>query len=177
MRQGTPVASNVQFTEARARPEPGPGEALVRTEASALNHLDLWVGRGLPGLDTKFPTVTGSDGAGVIEAIGPGVDAAWKGRRVLLNAAIMRPEPAHPDRVEAGEDIHMIGEHSPGTMAEFFVAPVSNLLDIGDADPVQATAFGLTHLTAWRMLVTTVVQPRWRERPSAASATLAAPPS
>ena len=48
----------------------------------------------------------------------------------------------------------MIGEHSPGTMAELFVAPVTNLLDLGDADPVEATAYGLTHLTAWRMLVT-----------------------
>lgn len=160
VRQGTPVASNVQFTSSRPRPEPGPGEVLVRTEASALNHLDLWVGRGLPGLDTRFPTVTGSDGAGVVETLGPGVDAAWQGRRVLLNAAVIRSEPPHPDRVEAGEDIHMIGEHSPGTMAEFFVAPVANLLDIGQSDPVQATAFGLTHLTAWRMLVTRArVQP------------------
>lgn len=152
-RQGSPVASNVHFTTERQAPTPGPGEALVRTEASALNHLDLWVGRGLPGLDTRFPTVTGSDGAGRVEAVGAGVDAAWVGRRVLLNAAIVRSGAGHPDHLDAGEDIHMIGEHSPGTMAERFVAPVSNLLDIGDADPVQATAFGLTHLTAYRMLV------------------------
>jgi len=153
-RQGSPVAANVRFTTDRAAPSPGPGEALVRTEASALNHLDLWVGRGLPGLDTRFPTVTGSDGAGRVESVGDGVDSAWVGRRVLLNAAIMRSGTGHPDQVDAGEDIHMIGEHSPGTMAERFVAPISNLLDIGEADPVQATAFGLTHLTAWRMLVT-----------------------
>ena len=54
----------------------------------------------------------------------------------------------------------MIGEHSPGTMAERFVAPLCNLLPIGETDPCQATAFGLTHLTAWRMLVTRArVQP------------------
>jgi NADPH:quinone reductase-like Zn-dependent oxidoreductase len=153
-RQGSPVASNVRFVTDRAAPAPAAGEALVRTEASALNHLDLWVGRGLPGLDTRFPTVTGSDGAGRVEAVGPGVDPAWVGRRVLLNAAILRSGSGHPDHVDAGEDIHMIGEHSPGTMAERFTAPVSNLLDIGDCDPVHATAFGLTHLTAWRMLVT-----------------------
>ena len=160
LRVGTPVAANVQYTVDRDTPKPGPGQVLVRTEASALNQLDLWVGRGLPGLDTKFPTVTGSDGAGVVHALGEGVDAAWIGRRVLLNAALIRPETGHPDRVPAGEDIHMIGEHSPGTMAEFFTAPVTNLLDIGTLDPVQATAFGLTHLTAWRMLVTRArVQP------------------
>ena len=160
VRQGTPVAANVRFTDQRQMPTPGPGEALVATEASALNHLDLWVGRGLPGLDTRFPTVTGSDGCGIVRSVGVGVDTAWVGRRVLLNAAVLRRDPPHPDRVDAGEDIHMIGEHSPGTMAECFVAPVTNLLDVGGLDPVQATAFGLTHLTAWRMLVTRArVQP------------------
>ena len=48
----------------------------------------------------------------------------------------------------------MIGEHSPGTMQEFFCAPATNVVDIGDVDPIQAAAFGLTHLTAWRMLIT-----------------------
>ena len=59
--------------------------------------------------------------------------------------AASRPAPA---------DIFMIGEHGPGCLAERFVAPVSNILPIGGADPVQAAAFGLTHLTAWRMMVT-----------------------
>ncbi len=160
MRQGAPVADHVRFTHDRQTPVPSAGEARVRTECSALNHLDLWVGRGLPGLDTHFPTVSGSDGAGVVDAVGDGVDPAWVGRRVLLNAAILKPATGHPDTLAAGEDIHMIGEHSPGTMAEFFVAPVANLLPIGQTDPRQATAFGLTHLTAWRMLVTRArVQP------------------
>ena len=48
----------------------------------------------------------------------------------------------------------MIGEHDNGTNAEYFVAPVSNVLDVGDAEPVSAAAFGLAHLTAWRMLIT-----------------------
>jgi NADPH:quinone reductase-like Zn-dependent oxidoreductase len=126
----------------------------VRTEASALNHLDLWVGMGLPGLNTKYPHIGGSDGAGVIEKVGEGVDTAWVGRRVLLNAAIQQAEPDHPDRAPAPPDIIMIGEHVHGTLAEKFIAPVSNLLDIGDSDPVEATAFGLTFLTASRMLVT-----------------------
>jgi NADPH:quinone reductase-like Zn-dependent oxidoreductase len=55
--------------------------------------------------------------------------------------------------VPSPADITMIGEHGPGCLAERFVAPVANVLEIGDADPVEAAAFGLTHLTAWRMMV------------------------
>ena len=153
-RQGTPVAPNVLLNPSRADCAAGPGEVRVRTEASAMNHLDLWVGRGLPGIDVRWPTVGGSDGAGIVESVGAGVDPAWVGKRVLLNAAVMRPEPAVPGRAPAGEDIWMIGEHCPGTHAEFFVAPATNVVAIGDHDPVEAAAFGLTHLTAWRMMVT-----------------------
>lgn len=154
LRAGTPVAPNVRFTRDRAIPEPGPGAVRVRTEASALNHLDLWVGRGLPGVEVAWPTVGGSDGAGIVDAVGAGVDSAWLGERVLLNAAIFQPHRPHPEQAPAGEDIHVIGEHSPGTHAEFFVAPAQNILAIGETDPVEAAAFALTHLTAWRMLVT-----------------------
>lgn len=154
LRQGTPVAPNVRFTGGRTECTPAPGELRVRTEASALNHLDLWVGRGLPGIEVNWPAVGGSDGVGIVDAVGAGVDASWVGQRVVLNAAVMRREPALPGRAPAGEDIWMIGEHGPGTHAEHFVAPAANVLAIGDADPVQAAAFGLTHLTAWRMLVT-----------------------
>jgi NADPH:quinone reductase-like Zn-dependent oxidoreductase len=76
------------------------------------------------------------------------------GQRVILNAAVMRAETPRPGVAPSGEDIWMIGEHEPGTHAEHFVAPATNVLAIGDADPVHAAAFGLTHLTAWRMLVT-----------------------
>ncbi|MFM8785976.1 MAG: alcohol dehydrogenase catalytic domain-containing protein, partial [Phycisphaerales bacterium] len=52
--------------------------------------------RGLPGIDVAWPTVGGSDGAGTVDAVGEGVDPAWVGQRVALNAAVMRPEPARP---------------------------------------------------------------------------------
>ncbi|MCB9898747.1 MAG: zinc-binding dehydrogenase [Planctomycetes bacterium] len=151
---GSPVAGQVEFVHDAATPEPGPGEVLVRTEASALNHLDLWVGRGMPGITLAWPHVGGSDGAGVVEAVGEGVDAAWLGRRVLLDAAVPVPERPHPERMPAAPDLAMIGEHGPGTHRERFTAPVGNVLDVGDADPVAAAAFALAHLTAWRMLVT-----------------------
>lgn len=151
--RGNPVSPNVALVTDRPKPHAQSGEVLVRTEASALNSLDLWVGRGLPGIETQYPFSSGSDGAGRVEEVGAGVDRAWIGRRVLLNAAVMQDAPAHPDRFASGEDIRMIGEHSPGTMGEFFCAPAKNVLDIGEIDPIQAAAFGLTHLTAWRMLM------------------------
>ena len=153
-RQGSPVALNVKLVTDWPELSPRPGEALVRTEASALNHLDLFVGMGIPGLNLTYPHIGGSDGAGIVEAVGEGVDKAWIGRRVLLNAAMPMHEAPHPDRAPAPHDISMIGEHVNGTLAARFVAPAANLLDIGQTDSVQAAAFGLTFLTAWRMLVT-----------------------
>ncbi len=152
-KRGNPVAHNISFVTDWQTPVPAAGEVLVRTEASAFNSLDLWVGRGLPGVETQYPFVCGSDGAGRVVALGERVDSAWMDRRVLLNAAVVAKDVRHPERRPSGEAISMIGEHTQGTMAEFFVAPVTNVLDIADADPVQAAAFGLTHLTAWRMLV------------------------
>src|SRR5690606_11440480 len=153
-KQGTPVAENVQFVANWNEPVPGPGEALIRTEASAMNHMDLWVGRGLPGLDLTYPRISGSDAAGVVETVGDGVDQSWIGTRVLLNAQIPRPDPLRPDVLPAPDDRLMIGEHTNGGHAERFVAPIQNLLPIGESDPVEAVAIGLVHLTAWRMLVT-----------------------
>lgn len=151
-RQGRPVTPNVKVVTDWADPKPGAGEAVVKTEAAALNHLDLWVGMGLPGVDLDYPRVGGSDGCGRVEAVGDGVDESWTGRRVLLNAAIPQPDAALPDVTPAPPDIRMIGEHVNGTLAERFVAPVTNLLLVGDVDPAEAAAFGLTHLTAWRMM-------------------------
>jgi len=152
--EGTPVASNVKVVNDWNEISPSAGEVVVQTEASALNHLDLWVGMGIPGLDLTFPRVSGSDGCGIVSAVGKGVDEAWLGKRVLLNAAVRQPEPILPDTSPVPEDIRMIGEHDNGTNAEYFSAPVENVLDVGSADPVEAAAFGLAHLTAWRMLVT-----------------------
>lgn len=139
-------------------PAPGPGEALVRTLASALNHLDLWVGHGVPGLNLTYPRVSGSDACGEIEAVGPDVDPAWVGKRVILNAAIdtaKYPKPADPPASTLAPQYELIGEHRNGAMAERFVAPVANLAPVAaDADPVAAAAFGLTFLTAYSMVRT-----------------------
>ncbi len=153
-RKGAPVAPNIALVDDWPQPEAGQGELVVRTEAAALNHLDLYVGQGMPGLDDVYPRVPGSDGCGRVESVGPGVDEAWIGRRVVLNAAVPQPDPVHPDVTPAPGGLRMIGEHLPGTQAEKFVAPAANVLDVGEADAIEAAAFALVHLTAWRMLVT-----------------------
>ncbi|MEE3001865.1 MAG: zinc-binding dehydrogenase [Planctomycetota bacterium] len=149
---GDDVSANIAVEHDWPMPSPAAGEVLVRTEASALNHLDIWVGRGLPGA-ADFPRISGSDGCGRIEAVGEGVDEAWIGKRVLLNAAVRHLHADHPDVKPADSALHMIGETLPGTHAEYFKAPAGNVLDIGDADPEQAAAFSLSFLTGWRMLM------------------------
>ncbi len=152
-KEGSPVAKNVEFFSTYELPTPTKNQILVRTEASALNHLDLWVGMGMPGLNLEYPRISGSDGCGIVELVGANVDNAWIGKRILLNAAVRQSEAETPSHNPAPQDIRMIGEHDNGTNAEYFIAPVANVLDIGETDPVQAAAFGLAHLTAWRMLV------------------------
>ena len=106
-------------------PSPGPGEVLVRVKACALNHLDLWIGRGVPGRDLDYPHVSGSDGCGRVEAVGDGVDEAWIGRRVVLNAALPRPEAALPGAWPAPTR-HVIGEATAGTTSKILCCRVSS---------------------------------------------------
>ncbi|MEM7229358.1 MAG: zinc-binding dehydrogenase [Planctomycetota bacterium] len=150
--QATPVAAHVDVIADWPEPVAGAHDVVVRTEASGLNHLDLWVGRGLPGFDFTYPRISGSDGVGIVESVGEHVDASWIGQRIALNAAVPVPISPRAEVTPAPYDIRMIGEHDHGTHAARFIAPVSNICAIGDADPIEAAAFALSHLTAWRML-------------------------
>ena len=124
-------------------PEPGPGEVLVRLRASALNHLDVWIRKGLPSVPK--PRILGADGAGVVEALGEGVAGFELGERVVLNPGI-----------EAGGGrIHVIGEHGDGTNAELIAVPATNVHPIPEGLSFEeAAAFPLVFETAYRMLVT-----------------------
>jgi len=149
---GDDVAANVRLVTDWPAPVPGPGQVRVRTEAAALNHVDLWVGRSE---GRQFPHITGFDGCGIIETAGEGVDGAWIGRRIIFNAAVPEEQPDTPNvRPVSPPEIGLIGSMMPGCMAEKFVVPISNVLDVGDADPIEAAAFALTFLTAWRMIST-----------------------
>jgi zinc-binding alcohol dehydrogenase/oxidoreductase len=124
-------------------PQPGPGEVLVRLRASALNHLDVWIRKGLPSVPK--PRILGADGAGVVEALGSGVTGLGLGERVVLNPGI-----------EAGGGrIHVIGEHGDGTNAELIAVPATNVHPIPEGLSFEeAAAFPLVFETAYRMLVT-----------------------
>lgn len=77
----------LQFGEVRT-PEPGPGQVRVAVKAAALNHLDIWVRKGRPGLELKEPHVLGSDAAGVIDALGEGVTGVAVGDAVVVNPGV-----------------------------------------------------------------------------------------
>lgn len=157
-RQGSPVAPNIAYrTDYAECPEPAAGWVQVRTLASAFNQMDLWVGRGVPGLSLTYPRVSGCDSCGEIVAVGPGVDKAWIGKRVITNAAVRVPEverPGDPPSSTLAPNFELIGEHHDGMFRERFNAPVANVADVGDADPEKAAAFGLCALTAYSMMVT-----------------------
>jgi len=160
-RAGKPVSPNVSFvsdwSDASVSLNPGPNEAAVRVLASALNHLDLWVGMGVPGLDLTYSRVSGSDACGVVESVGTGVDPKWIGKRVIVNAARPTPgsrQPSDPSDAALAPDYNMIGEHVHGTHRERFTVHVSNLAVVpDDRDPIEAAAFGLTFLTAYSMMI------------------------
>jgi NADPH:quinone reductase-like Zn-dependent oxidoreductase len=124
-------------------PVPGPGEVLVRLRASALNHLDVWIRKGLPSVPK--PRILGADGAGVVEALGEGVSGFEPGERVVINPGI-----------EAGGGrIHVIGEHGDGTNAELIAVAATNVHPIPEGLSFEeAAAFPLVFETAYRMLVT-----------------------
>jgi len=140
-----------------------PDDVRIRLKAAALNHLDLWTVRGLPGLSVKFPHVLGGDGAGVVDAVGPAVTRVKPGDPVLFNPGI---SCYRCDWCLAGEhslcvQYKLMGEHLPGTLAEYAVVPEPNVAVVppptADRQPLtfsEAAAFSLVTLTAWRMLIT-----------------------
>ncbi|MCS7179059.1 MAG: zinc-binding dehydrogenase [Anaerolineae bacterium] len=137
-------------------PQPGPGQVLVRVRACALNHLDIWVRRGWPGLKLPMPHWCGADVAGEIVAMGEGV-SGWKvGQRVVVDPGISTAEDEYTRR---GEDsvspgYVILGEQVRGGQAEYVAVPASNLMAIPDGwDFPQAAAPILVSLTAWRMLI------------------------
>ncbi len=135
----------------------GPHDVRVRVHAAALNHLDLFVADGLPGVAYAFPHVVGADGAGVVDAVGSAVTAVRPGDRVMLNPGLSCGTCAE---CRAGEEslcpaFQLLGEHRHGTMADYVVVPEANLAPApAGFSWAEAAAFPLATLTAWRMLAT-----------------------
>jgi NADPH2:quinone reductase len=122
-------------------PTPAAGEALVSLRAASLNHLDVWVRKGLPSVPK--PRILGADGAGVIAALGEGVAGFDVGDRVVLNPGI-----PHNGRIT------VIGEHTDGTYCELKAIPAAQLYPLDDTLSFEeGAAFPLVFETAHRMLV------------------------
>ncbi|MEP7066780.1 MAG: zinc-binding dehydrogenase [Gemmatimonadota bacterium] len=138
-------------------------DARVRIHAVALNHLDLFVLRGLPGLEIPARSIVCADGAGTVDEVGSSVHGLASGDRVMINPGISDRTCAYCLAGEQSlcEHFKLLGEHLPGTAAEYVVVPGANLRRVpnGIGWP-EAAAFPLATLTAWRMVVTRArVQP------------------
>jgi alcohol dehydrogenase len=119
-------------------PEPRPGEVLVKIGGCGLNHLDIFVRRGMPGFPVPMPFISGGDMAGEIVGLGKDVSNWAIGDRVAL----------HPVTHEG-----MMGEETPGGMAEFVRVPTENLIRLAPhIDFVTAAAVPIAYGTALRML-------------------------
>ena len=135
-------------------PEPGPRDVRVVLRASALNHLDLWVARGMPR-PPSLPHVAGADGAGVIDAVGAEITGLTAGDEVVIDpstscgacAACIRGE------IPFCATFAVVGEHRWGTHAEAVVVPAVNVVPKPEHLVwAEAAAFGLVMSSALRML-------------------------
>jgi NADPH:quinone reductase-like Zn-dependent oxidoreductase len=134
-----------------------PDQVRIAVRAAALNHLDLFVLEGLPGIELAFPHPVGTDAAGVVDQVGEGVSGLEPGDRVVVNPGLSCGAcPA----CEAGEEpfcrrFGVLGEHFPGTAAGYLVLPARNVVRLtADLSWAEAAALPLATLTAWRMLTT-----------------------
>ena len=137
-------------------PEPMQDEVLLKVKACAINHLDVWVRRGWPGLQLEMPHWGGADVAGVIAGLGKGVTGWRVGDRVVVDPGINTVEDEFTRR---GEDsispgYYILGEHLRGGFAEYLTVPARNLASIPEnLDFPLAAAPLLVTLAAWRMLI------------------------
>jgi NADPH:quinone reductase-like Zn-dependent oxidoreductase len=128
----------------------------IRVRAAAINHLDVFVIGGLPGVTIQPPWILGTDACGIVDQVGAGLTHVKVGDRVVVNPGI---SDRSCEYCRAGEQplcvrFAVLGEHVPGTIAEYIVVPGTNVRAIPSAvSDEQAAAFTLATLTAWRMLV------------------------
>lgn len=143
-------------------PVPGPMEVRVRVEAVGLNHLDVWVRKGVPGHKFPLPLVPGCDVAGIVESFGPGAETALDPDGIKISSPVILNPGISCGRCEAclgGFDplcrhYGILGEHRDGGCAEFIVVPVANIIPRPkNISAVKAAALQIPYLTAWTMIV------------------------
>ena len=139
-------------------PTPGPGEVQVEIKAAAMNRADLWVRDGWPGIKLHYPHILGADAAGVISALGEHTQSYGLevGQRVVIDSMT---SDGTCEFCQAGQDNMCIrggimGEHYPGTYAQYAVVAARNVLPLPDnVDFDKAAAASLVYLTAWHSLI------------------------
>ena len=139
----------------RPEPEPRAGEVRVAIRAAAMNRLDIFVRDGIPGV--PLPQIPGADGAGVVDAVGEGVEGFSVGERVLVQPGLYcnACEVCRSGEQSLCVTFRIVGEHVPGTFAEKVVVPARNVFSAPERLSFeQAAAFPLVYQTAWRMVVT-----------------------
>ncbi len=137
-------------------PEPDRDEVMIDMKAGALNYLDVWTRRGLPGIDLEMPHIPGSDGAGVVQTVGDGVSRFEPGDRVAVSAGVSCGECEFCRHGEESMCVsfHIIGEHVRGVHSELAAVPADNLVPVPEGvDWEVAAAAPLVFQTAWRMLL------------------------
>ena len=147
-----------EVLELREVPDPAPraDEVLIEVEACGINHLDLWVRRGLPGLDPEMPHILGNDVAGVAREVGAVVRHVKPGDRVLVCPTL---SCGTCPQCLAGDDnlcrqYDVLGRRRNGGYAEKVVVPGINCLPYPEnLEWTEAAAVPLVFLTAWHMLV------------------------
>jgi NADPH:quinone reductase-like Zn-dependent oxidoreductase len=134
-------------------PEPGPGEVRVCVRAAALNHLDLWVRRGLP-IRMEMPHVGGADFAGVVDAVGEGEVGLAAGDEVVGYPLLGFGDVPYPACGDAGPGAPvLLGEQRNGAFCERLVLPAANLVrKPGGLSFEEAASVPVVFLTAWSML-------------------------
>lgn len=135
-------------------PSPGPGEIRLRPIIAGLNHLDLWVAKGMPK-PPFLPFTTGADAAGFVDAVGEGVTSVGIGDEVIVHPTLSCGEC--PECLAGNEvfcpQFGILGEHAEGTLAEEVVLPARNVIPKpAELDWETAGTFGLVTGTAYRML-------------------------
>ncbi len=135
-------------------PEPGSGQIQVKLQAAALNHLDIWVRRGFPGV--PLPIIPGSDGAGVVTATGTGVTKFQAGNLVLIQPLVYcgNCRFCQSGRENYCDKFGIFGETEDGTNCEYIVVDEKYLrLKPASITLEEAAAFPLVSMTAYTMLI------------------------
>ena len=137
-------------------PKPKRGEVLIQVKATSINHIDIFLRRGMPGIKVPMPKIVGSDAAGVVREIGPEVSGLTVGQRVTINPGIScgRCEFCAAGFGSQCISWAMVGEHTDGAYAELVAVPAHIVLPIPDSLSFEeAAAAPLVFLTAWSMMV------------------------